>query len=145
MEKQPVSSALTVKLIKNPDIRAVWPKIRKYIENAQPWGYGDHTIEQIELELLVKDDWILLVAEDENKELHGAATFTFINYPNDRVAFMTYIGGHLVSNPDTNSQLERILRLHGATKIQGFVRKSMARYARLFGYRERGIVVETKL
>ena len=137
--------SLTVKKVVHEELRGAWPKVKQYIETARPWGYGDHTIEQIELELLVKDSWILLVAEDENKELHGAATFTFIDYPNDKVAFMTYIGGHLVTYPDTNSQMERILKLHGATKIQGFVRKSMARYARLYGYRERGIVVETKL
>jgi hypothetical protein len=144
MENKPITG-LTVRRVIGPELTALWPKVEEYIGRAQPWGYGDHTIEQIKLELIVTDRWILLIAEDENKEIHGAATFTFIEYPNDKVAFMTYIGGHLVSNPATNAQLERILKSYGATKIQGFVRKSMARYARMFGYRERGIVVETKL
>jgi hypothetical protein len=87
----------------------------------------------------------LLVAVDEEGKLHGAATVNFINMPNDRVAFITYIGGKLVSNKDVVKQLGNVLKGFGATKIQGAARESIARLWRRFGFYERYTIVETKI
>ena len=51
---------------------------------------------------------MLLVATDDNAEIHGAATVSFINYPNDRVAFVTAIGGKLVTSPETFAQMSHV-------------------------------------
>ena len=88
---------------------------------------------------------LLLVAVDEDLKVHGAATISFINYPNHRVAFITAIGGKLITGPDTFQQLCRVLGLQGATKIQGAVRPSMAKLSKKYGFSEVAALVEVKL
>ena len=89
--------------------------------------------------------WMLLVAVDENEVMHGAATVSFINYPNDRVAYVTAIGGKLVSSPDTFKQMSDIFKANGATKIQGVAKEAIARLWQRFGFEEKAILVEYKL
>jgi hypothetical protein len=77
--------------------------------------------------------------------VHGAATVSFANYPKNRVAFITLIGGKLISNKDTFGQFSNILRNAGATKIQGMARPAIARLWKRYGFEERTILVEVKL
>jgi len=89
--------------------------------------------------------WALIVAVDENNVIHGAATVSFANYPKNRVAFITLIGGKLISNQDTYSQFSAILKDAGATKIQGMARPAIARLWKRYGFEERTTLVEVKL
>lgn len=89
--------------------------------------------------------WTLLVAVDENNQVHGAATVSFANYPKNRVAFITLIGGKLISNQDTFKQMSDILRHAGATKIQGMARPAIARLWKRYKFEERTTLVEVKL
>ena len=77
--------------------------------------------------------------------IHGAATVSFISYPNDRVAFVTAIGGKLVTSPDTFKQMSDIFKANGATKIQGVAKEAIARLWKRFGFEEKAILVEVKL
>lgn len=122
----------------------MWPKIEKYVQSAMQYSMGDYTIDQIRL-LINTGQWLLMVAIDEQGEIHGAATSSFINYPNSRVAFITFIGGKLISNQETFKQMSDILRQHGATKIQGMARPSIARLWKRYGFQERTTLVEVKL
>lgn len=94
---------------------------------------------------LTSGAWLLLVAVDEENKVHGAATVSFANYPKNRVAFITLIGGKLISNKDTFEQMSNILRALGATKIQGMARPSIARLWKRYGFEERTTLVEVKL
>lgn len=126
-------------------VNQIWDKVEPFIKNASDKaGMTEYTVEQIKV-YLVLGDWMLLVATDENKEIHGAATINFINYPGDRVAFVTAIGGKLVSSPETFAQMSNIFKANGATKIQGLARDSIARLWKRFGFEEKAILVETKL
>jgi hypothetical protein len=89
--------------------------------------------------------WALIVAVDENNVIQGAATVSFVNYPKNRVAFITLIGGKLISNQDTYSQFSVILKDAGATKIQGMARPAIARLWKRYGFEERTTLVEVKL
>jgi hypothetical protein len=89
--------------------------------------------------------WTLLVATDEENKIHGAATVSFANYPKNRVAFITLIGGKLISNQDTFAQMSNILRHAGATNIQGMARPAIARLWKRYGFEERTTLVEVKL
>ena len=121
-----------------------WANVEKYIKSSLEHGYGDYAIEQIRL-LVNMGSWLLLVAVDENMEVHGAATVSFMNYPNDRVAFITQIGGKLISNQETFKQMVDILKNKGATKVQGMARPSIARLWKRFGFQERTTLVEVKI
>jgi hypothetical protein len=135
---------LTVRYVANTHTAQMWPRIEKYIQEAMKYGYGDYTIDQIRL-LINTGQWLLMVVLDEEGEVHGMATSSFINYPNSRVAFITCISGKLISNQETFKQMSDILRQHGATKIQGMARPSIARLWKRYGFYERTTLVEVKL
>jgi hypothetical protein len=122
----------------------MWPQIEKYVQSAMEYGHGDYTLDQIRL-LINTGQWLLMVAIDEEGLVHGAAASSFLNYPNSRVAFITFIGGKLISNQETFKQMSDILKQHGATKIQGMARPSIARLWKRYGFQERTTLVEVKI
>lgn len=121
-----------------------WPEVEGFLAEALKWGEDDYTTEQAKA-LLANGTWLLLVAVDDDNKIHGAASVSFMNMPNDRVAFVTAIGGKLISNRDTYAQLCSLLKAHGATKIQGAARPAIARLWSRYGFKERYIIVEAKI
>ena len=126
-------------------INQIWSKVEPFIKNAEEkFGGSEYTTEQIKV-YLVTGQMMLLVATDESAEIHGAATVSFISYPNDRVAFVTAIGGKLVTSPETFAQMSEVFKANGATKIQGMAKEAVARLWKRFGFEEKAILVEVKL
>ena len=141
---------LTVRPVEINYISQVWPSVKQYLEDALTKGseapewsecYNIHHVQGF----LTSGQWILLVAVDENNQIHGAATVSFANYPMQRVAFITLIGGHLVSSPDTFEQLRALLKSYGATKLQGYGRPAIVRLWKRYGFEPRTTLVEVKL
>jgi hypothetical protein len=122
----------------------MWEKVSPFLTNALKYAEDDYTIDQAKV-YLSNGQWILIVASNEINEVVGASTITFQNYPNDRVAFVTTLGGKFISNIDNFNQFKEILKVFGATKIQGATRKSVARLWHKAGFRERHIIVEAKI
>jgi hypothetical protein len=135
---------LTVQHVPQQFVAQTWPLVEEHIASANKYGGDDYTLDQIKM-YATQGQWVLLVATDEEKKVHGAATVSFLNYPNDRVAFVTSIGGKLISNDDTFEQLKVLLRSMGATKIQGAAREAIARLWKRYGFAERYVVVEVKI
>ena len=135
---------LTVQHVPQQYAAQTWPLVEKHIASANKYGGDDYTLDQIKM-YVMQGQWVLLVATDEESKVQGAATVSFLNYPNDRVAFVTAIGGKLISNDDTFEQLKTVLRNMGATKIQGAARESIARLWKRDGFAERYTVVEVKI
>lgn len=126
-------------------INQMWNQVEAHIKNAEDkFGGAEYTTEQIKV-LLTLGQWMLLVVVDESEFVHGAITVNFINYPNDRVAFVTAIGGKLIVNPNTFAQMAEIFKANGATKIQGVAKEAVARLWKRLGFEEKAILVETKL
>lgn len=127
-----------------------WPFVEQFLKEAlekgdpAPEWSDNYDIAHVQ-GFLTSGVWTLLVATDEENKIHGAATVSFSNYPKNRVAFITLIGGKLISGQDTFEQLSNILRLSGATKIQGMARPAIARLWRQFGFEQRTTLVEVKL
>jgi len=121
-----------------------WPLVEGFLVEALKWGEDDYTAEQAKV-MLANGQWTLIVAVDEENTIHGAAAINFINMPNDRVAFVLAIGGKLISNQDTYTQFTALLKAHGATKIQGAARESIARLWTRYGFKERYRIVEAKI
>lgn len=135
---------LSVKPVPTSAVHQVWPEVEGFLDEALKWGEDDYTKEQARA-LLASGSWVLLVVVDEQNEIHGAVSVNIFNMPNDRVAFITAIGGKLISNKDTHAQLCEVLRGFGATKIQGAVRESIARLWSRYGFKERYTIVEAKI
>lgn len=125
-------------------VNQAWPLVENYLESAVQYGGDDYTLEQVKV-FVATGQWLLVVAADEQGAVKGAATISFSNYPNDRVAFVTFIGGRLISNQETFKQFSELLKANGATKIQGAARESIARLWSRYGFKERYIVVEARI
>jgi len=124
-------------------VNQVWHLVEPFIANAMEYSCGDYTVEQVKT-LVVMGHWSLLVAVDDDG-VKGAATVSFSNRPSDRVAFITSIGGKLISNPDTFEQLKQLLASTGATYIEGAARESIARLWSRYGFEEKYRIVGVKI
>lgn len=128
--------------VANGHIQMMWPEVSEYIESALRFGNGEYTAEQLKV-LLVRGEQHLLVAVDENNKISGCATVEFIDYPNCRVAFITSIGGRLISTPETFQDLVNWAKFNGATKIQGAAREAIERlWRKLYKFERRYAIVE---
>ena len=131
-------------------VAQTWPYVEDFLKDALDKGdpvpewSANYDLPHVQ-GFLTSGLWTLLVATDDSNKVHGAATVSFANYPKNRVAFITLIGGKLISNQDTFAQLSNILRLAGATKIQGMARPAIARLWKRYGFEERTTLVEVKL
>lgn len=137
---------LTVRHVEATHIQQVWPLVGAFIEDAlsKVEGNPDYNIHHVQ-SFLTSGQWLLLVAVDEEGVVHGAATVSFINYPMHRVAFITAIGGKLISNQETFDQLRNLMKSYGATKIQGFGRESIVRLWQRYNFEPRNTLVEVLL
>ena len=124
-------------------IHQVWPLVEGYLTSALEHSKGDYTLESVKV-LLVTGQWMLVVAVDDD-QVKGAATVSFNNRPHDRVAFVTAIGGKLISSADSFAQLKDLLRTVGATCIEGAARDSIARLWSRYGFEEKYKIVGVKL
>lgn len=124
-------------------VHHVWPMVEGFISSALEHSQGDYTLEQVKT-LVAMGNWTLVVAVDNNG-VQGAATVDFFNRPNDRVAFITSIGGHLVSSADSVEQLKNLLGSFGATCIEGAARQSIARLWSRYGFEEKYQIVGVRI
>lgn len=134
---------MNLRRITADQIAQKWEVIAPFISDALVHAGGDFSVDQVKVYITL-NQWLLIGVFDGD-ELKGAMTVSFTNMPNDRVAFITAIGGKNITNQDTFQQFSAILKAHGATKMQGSVRESVARLWRRLGFRERCILVEKKL
>lgn len=124
-------------------VNQTWPRVEKFVAAALEHAQGDYTIDQVKA-LVTQGTWMLLVAVD-GSEIKGAATINFYNRPNDRVGFISTIGGRLISNPDTFDQLKAFALSQGATVIEGAARESIAKLWTRYGFTEKHRIVGVKL
>lgn len=123
-------------------INQVWYQIADYLNSAitQQEGEPDYTLDQVRT-LVTTGQWLLIVAVNDVGEIKGATTVNFVNRPNHRVAFITYIGGRLITNPGTFEQFRTLLKTFGATAIEGAVNDAVGRLWSRFGFTEKYRIV----
>ena len=129
----------------NPQyVVSIWPKVGQFITNALEYAGGEYSADQLKV-MLTEGNQSLLVADD-NGTVKGAASVQIIRYPNDTVAFVTAIGGKLITSNDMFNQLVDWAKSQGCTKIQGAARESVERlWRQKFGFSERYRIVEKSL
>jgi hypothetical protein len=138
---------LHIRTVNTIHVNQTWPMVESFLEEALqqrgefPAWADDYTVEHIRV-FLTNGTWMLIVAVDEENKIHGACTVSFINYPLHRVAFVTAIGGKLISSHDTVDQLKKLFKSHGATKIQGYGRESIVRLWSKYQFEPRNTLVE---
>lgn len=124
-------------------VNRVWPTVAPFIADAFSKSNGDYTVEYAQA-MVLNGNWLLLVATD-GTDIHGAATVVMYNRPKDRVAFITAIGGRLITSADTFLQLKALLAGFGATVLEGAAREAVARLWKRYGFEEKSRIVGVKL
>lgn len=119
-------------------VNQVWPKVVTFIDDAivQQAGDPDFTLDQVRT-YVTMGTWLLAVVVNDDGAIKGAMTINFFNRPNDRVAFITYIGGKHIVSKEWFEQLSALCKSFGATKIEGAVNEAVARLWRRFGFTEK--------
>ena len=141
---------LSIRPVETAYVAQTWPLVQGFIEEALQKGgefpdwAANYNVAHVQT-FLSSGAWLLVVAVDEQGVIHGACTVSFINYPLHRVAFVTAIGGKLVSGKETFAQLAQLLKAYGATKIQGYGRDSIVRLWQRYDFEPRNTLVEVRL
>jgi hypothetical protein len=132
-----------LKLVHKNFVSQTWNLVSGFIGDALNYS-DDYSLDQVKV-YLTSGQWQLIVALDDLGKIKGCCTVSFLNYPNDRVAFITTIGGKFISDKEIYREFTELLKTQGATKVQGAARESIARLWRRLGFTEKYVIVENKL
>lgn len=137
---------LSIRPVEANYVSQIWQTVEPFLVESinKSEGAADYNISHVQM-YLTSGTWVLLVAIDEQNVIHGAMTVSFLNYPLNRIAFVTATGGKFIVDEDTFSQLSVIAKGYGATKIQALCRDSMVRLLQKQGFTPLTTLVEAKL
>lgn len=116
----------TVKVVAPNFIYDVWNDVESYLNASINVSGGDFTLDQLKFSL-GRGEQTLLVSVNEQNKINGAMTVEFTNRPNDRVMFITALGGNGIVNDETFSQVESWAKSQGATKASAWAQEAQAR------------------
>jgi hypothetical protein len=124
-------------------IQQTWDKVEIMLDRAMAHSGGEYDLDQLKV-LLTQGRQVLCVCAEEDLVIKCALAVEWINYPNDRVAFITAIGGK--TDKQCFGEFEQWVKDNGGTKIQGAAFEAVARlWKRAYGFENRYIIVEKKL
>jgi hypothetical protein len=116
----------TVKVVAPNFIFDVWKDVESFLNASINVSGGDFTLDQLKFSL-GRGEQTLLVSVNEQNVINGAMTVEFTNRPNDRVMFITALGGSGIVNDETFSQVETWAKSQGATKASAWAQEAQAR------------------
>ena len=116
----------TVKVVAPNFIYDVWKDVESFLNASINVSGGDFTLDQLKFSL-GRGEQTLLVSVNEQNVINGAMTVEFNNRPNDRVMFITALGGNGIVNDETFSQVESWAKSQGATKASAWAQEAQAR------------------
>ena len=120
----------TVKVVAPNFIFDVWKDVESFLNASINVSGGDFTLDQLKFSL-GRGEQTLLVSVNEQNVINGAMTVEFTNRPNDRVMFITALGGSGIVNDETFSQVETWAKMQGATKASAWAQEAQARLYKL--------------
>ena len=124
-------------------VQRFWYLAEPLLQKALDKGNNEFTADQLKLLVTQGHQQLLLVMKED--KCYVAVTVQWINYPNDRVAYITYIGGK--NTKSGFEQFKQWVKHNGGTAIQGSTKyESIARlWNRLYGYEKKYQLMELKL
>ena len=125
-------------------VNIVWPKVEKFLADSVAYSDNELTLEEVKV-YVIQGAWALIIAIDEDRNIHGAVTVNYFNRTDNRVAFVTNIGGKFIAKRELFSQLSDILRENGATCVEGTVRDSLMRLWARLGARKKSTMIQIAL
>lgn len=107
----------------------VWPHVEALLFSAVAKAHGEVDISQLRAEIGRGD--VCLVVWEEGGQVISAGTVTFINYPNYRVAYVSFLSGRF--SAESFEALKAWCRSLGASKIQCWTDDAIARLYERYG------------
>ena len=123
---------------------AVWDKAAPLLQKSIDTEPDFITIEQVEYALRV-GKMFLLVWEEPEEGITGAAAVEFIDYPRYRVGHGTLLGGKSVVKPHVLQELVAWMKANGATVAQCWCRKELVPMYEKMGMEQTHHVMRMKI
>jgi hypothetical protein len=144
MEVQAPKQVLVVRQVNPIFIHKIWPDVEPMLRAGLEHSQREYDVSHLK-QYIVNGQHILLVAEDGEK-IWGASTIVFENYPNERVAFMSCIGGKFIATQNCWDQLCDWIKVNGGSRIRGYAHPAVARlWRQRFGVETTYYIVDKKL
>jgi hypothetical protein len=126
-----------------PNVQQAWHQVEDMLASAMVHVDGEYTLDQLKVMLVDGKQTLLVLVDDDNK-IQTAFTIQWIDYPNDKVAFLTAIGGKTDLN--AFNQFKDWVKASGGTKIQGATFESVARLWKIkLGFKHKYTIMEYEL
>lgn len=125
-------------------IQAEWSVIEGYIDQAIEQS-GCDEYDSADLKKSLESGLLDLFVGIDKDKIQGVIVISFVQYPKQKVAFICAYGGKFVTNEEAYKQLCLLFKAFGATKVQGYVRQSLARLTHRLGFVDKQILIEHKL
>jgi len=123
---------------------AVWDKAAPLLQKSIDTEPDFITIEQVEYAMRT-GKMFLLVWEEPDEGITGAAAVEFIDYPRYRVGHGTLLGGKGVVKPHVLQELVAWMKANGATVAQCWCRSELVPMYKKMGMEETHHVMRMKL
>jgi hypothetical protein len=132
---------LNLRIVNN--VQQAWHQVEDMLASAMVHVDGEYTLDQLKVMLVDGKQTLLVLVDDDNK-IQTAFTIQWIDYPNDKVAFLTAIGGKTDLN--AFNQFKDWVKASGGTKIQGATFESVARLWKIkLGFKHKYTIMEYEL
>ena len=122
----------------------VWPVAAPLLQKAIDLEPEVTTIEQVEYSIRTGRTF-LLVWDEPNEGITGAATVEFIDYPRERVAHVNLMGGKGIVRDYVFDEAKKWMRAYGATKAQCWARGTLVQMYEKMGMENTHQVMRVKL
>jgi hypothetical protein len=126
------------------ELPQVWPIVAPLLQKAIDIDPSALTIEQVEYSVRTGKTY-LVVWEEADKSITGAATVEFIDYPRQRVGHGNLMGGKGIMRPHVIEEMYKWMRAHGATTAQVWAQGSLVNMYEKFGLKVTHQVMRVKL
>lgn len=136
---------LDVGLVRAEDIHALWSKAEPFVESSCREANADVSPVEVKLKLLSGEWTLIVVFDEETQDIEGTVVVHVYNRLNDRVAFITAIGGKFITNGYSFERLRELLRDMGATCIEGNVRDSVLKLLSKLGFVKKSTTISYPL
>ena len=133
-------------IVPTTHVQQYWHLAEPLLQLALDKGNNEFTADQLKLMITQGQQQLLLLMKDTYRDKCVCAlTVQWIMYPNDRVCYITYIGGK--NTKEGFEQFKNWARSNGGTCIQGSTKyESIVKlFNRLYGYKKKYTLMELKL
>lgn len=129
----------------NPNqLPEVWPVAAPLLQKAIDLDPSSITIEQVEFAVRTGRTF-LIVWEEPDVGITGAATVEFVDFPRERVAHVNLMGGKSIVRHHVFEEAKKWMRAYGAVKAQCWARGTLVQMYEKMGMKNTHQVMRVEL